>query len=89
MNKTVRDNESIIQKLEFISGLIDSTINKIDKLNEQYCLLNEPIIKEKLLGDLTVISNNLSDSMRKCDTIFKQYVAIPCSTKNPDLHFYL
>jgi hypothetical protein len=89
MNKSARDNETIIQKLELINGTIDSTLKKIDKLNEQYCEKNEPIIKEKLLGDLTLISNNLNDSMRNCDTIFKKYICIPCSTKNLDLPDYL
>ena len=88
MNRIVRDNENIIQKLENINGLIDTTLSKIDGMYE-LCLSNEPIIKEKLLDDLTVISNNLSESMKKCDTIFKKYFAVPCSTKNKEIPYYL
>ena len=88
MNRIVRDNENIIQKLENINGLIDTTLSKIDGMYE-LCLSNEPIIKEKLLDDLTVISNNLSESMKKCDTIFKSYFTIPCSTKNEYIPNYL
>ena len=88
MNRTARDNEDIIQKLENINGLIDTTLSKIDGMYE-LCLSNEPIIKEKLLDDLTVISNNLSESMKKCVTIFKNYFAIPCSTKNDYIPNYL
>lgn len=88
MNRTARDNEDIIQKLENIKGLIDTTLFRIDRIYK-LCLSNEPIIKEKLLDDLTVISNNLSESMKKCVTIFKNYFAIPCSTKNDYIPNYL
>jgi hypothetical protein len=88
MNRTARDNEDIIQKLENINGLIDTTLFRIDRIYK-LCLSNEPIIKEKLLDDLTVISNNLSESMKKCVTIFKNYFAIPCSTKNDYIPNYL
>ena len=88
MNRTARDNEDIIQKLENINGLIDTTLFRIDRIYK-LCLSNEPIIKEKLLDDLTVISNNLSESMKKCVTIFKNYFAIPCSTKNDFIPNYL
>ena len=88
MNRIVRDNENIIQKLENINGLIDTTLFRIDRIYK-LCLSNEPIIKEKLLDDLTVISNNLSESMKKCVTIFKNYFAIPCSTKNDYIPNYL
>ena len=88
MNRTARDNEDIIQKLENINGLIDTTLFRIDRIYK-LCLSNEPIIKEKLLDDLTVISNNLSESMKKCVTIFENYFAIPCSTKNDFIPNYL
>ena len=88
MNKITTDNKYIIQKLENINGLIDTTLFRIDRIYK-LCLSNEPIIKEKLLDDLTVISNNLSESMKKCDTIFKKYFAVPCSTKNKEIPYYL
>ena len=50
MNRTARDNEDIIQKLENINGLIDTTLFRIDRIYK-LCLSNEPIIKEKLLDD--------------------------------------
>ena len=89
MNKITTDNKYIIQKLENISGLIDTTLDKINKIEYELCILNQPIMKEKLLDDLTVISNNLSESMKKCDTIFKKYFAVPCSTKNKEIPYYL
>ena len=92
MNSKERYNEDILKELEKIKAICNNALNKVDELLKRYFTDNTievPVEKDKLIEDITFISHNLSSAMSFCEPLFKHYYAIPSSTENEALPYYL
>lgn len=92
MNIHSRENEDTLQQLEKIRNICSNALEKVDTLlatqfNPQ--TIDYPLEKDKLLEDITFISNSLSTAMNMSDPLFRHYFVIPSMTEDENLPFYL
>ena len=92
MNIQSRENEDTLQELEKIRNICSNALEKVDTLlATQFnpTTIDYPLDKEKLLEDVTFISNSLSTAMNMTDPLFRHYFVIPYKTEDENLPFYL
>lgn len=92
MNIQSRENEDTLQQLEKIRNICTNALEKVDTLlATQFnpTTIDYPIDKEKLIEDVTFISNSLSTAMNMTDPLFRHYFVIPSKTEDENLPYYL
>ena len=90
MNIQSRENEDTLQELEKIRNICSNALEKVDTLlATQFnpTTIDYPLDKEKLLEDVTFISNSLSTAMNMTDPLFRHYFVIPSKTEDENLPF--